>query len=314
MDSFLDRFCIIFLTFGSQNVRGTVLKVGLAQMWSVPNITQNTLNIVEWIEKANSQGVQVLAFPECAISSYNISYIKTLSAANFDEAAEKISQASKKYGIAVVVGTPGYYKPGDRAFPSANGRLFNQAWIFDENGRLMYRYSKQGLAGWDGQGDSAWAAPGYELSTFSLLGVNMSVMICHDSRFPEITRLPVMAGARLVFMISDEAASPSKEDNYKAQIQARAEENMVWVAHVNTPYFPGCLPSNPVCSHGQSLFASPNGNVTESPIGSVTEEELLVYALDIAEASAGNTMEALRSDYSYHSWWQQALSHIGHAV
>jgi predicted amidohydrolase len=60
-------------------------------------------------------------------------------------------------------------------------------------------------------------------------------MICHDERYPEIFRIPVLAGAKLGIYISCESKTPlQKQDNYRSQVMARAVENQIAVVHCNT--------------------------------------------------------------------------------
>ena len=86
-----------------------------------------------------------------------------------------------------------------------------------ETGKVRERYHKVQLA-------EAWPDPGDHLSVFRLKGVPCSIIICHDERYPELVRLPVLAGSRVVFYLSHE--SPISQEHklgpYRAQIQARA--------------------------------------------------------------------------------------------
>eukprot|EP00663_Eupelagonemidae_sp_cell21sb_P003917 gene3917-3955_t len=237
------------------------ITVALAQMWSEPSIDANVGAMEKWIARAAAADAQLIAFPECAVTSYNVSYIKTVTRQELESAESRIAAACEAHGITAIVGSPGYYSPGDRGYNS------------------------------DSAGKIAWAAPGSELSVFSVAGVNVSVMICHEVRFPELTRLPVMAGA---------------------QVQARAVENVVWVAHVNTPYAKGCTEHEVECSHGQSLFASPYCN-TSIPIASITDEELAVHTLDTTQAHRSYAVESLRRDYGWGKWWSDAVARVGYA-
>ena len=49
------------------------------------------------------------------------------------------------------------------------------------------------------------AARGNHIALFELEGVLSTLIICHDERYPELVRLPVMKGARLVFYLSWES-------------------------------------------------------------------------------------------------------------
>src|SRR5262249_47562440 len=151
---------------------------------------------------------------------YFADYVKTLTAEQLTRAEEAICRACKRLGIWAVVGMP--VRDG--------GKLYNSAVVIDSSGRVRERYHKVQLAG-------AWPDPGDHLSVFRVKGVPCSIIVCHDERYPELVRLPVLAGARLIFYLSHE--SPVTQEHklipYRAQIQARAVENNVFVAHANAP-------------------------------------------------------------------------------
>ena len=114
----------------------------------------------------------------------------------------------------------------------------NTILVVDEKGRCVCRQSKRQLVPTDD-----WATPGYEILVFRIAGgTPCCAIICHDVRHPELVRLPVLKGARVVFYCSWETSHDDKPialDNveelavYRAQVQARAVENGVWLVHSN---------------------------------------------------------------------------------
>src|SRR5581483_2654468 len=134
----------------------------------------------------------------------------------------------------------------------------------------------------------AWPDAGDHLSVFRVKGVPCSIIICHDERYPELVRLPVLAGSRVVFYLSHE--SPVTQEHklgpYRAQIQARAAENSVFVAHANAP-----ANADATGSHGQSRLIDPDGNLIQE--ASIFREEVLVGTLDLARATAANARRSL---------------------
>ena len=87
-----------------------------------------------------------------------------------------------------------------------------------------------------------WASPGHDMLVFRVAGTPCCAIICHDIRHPELVRLPVLQGARVVFYCSWETSANddyiSLDDTeelavYRAQVQARAVENGVWIVHAN---------------------------------------------------------------------------------
>jgi predicted amidohydrolase len=164
-------------------------------------------------------------------------------------------------------------------------------------GKVRERYHKVQLA-------EPWPDPGDHLSVFRVKGVPCSIIICHDERYPELVRLPVLAGARVVFYLSHESgvAQEHKLVPYRAQIQARAVENGVFVVHSNAP-----ANADATGSHGQSRIIDPDGNLIHE--ASMFREELLTATLDLAKATAGNAKRSLTRG-PLGAWWREGMKHV----
>ena len=65
------------------------------------------------------------------------------------------------------------------------------------------------------------------MAFFELEGAPSTVIVCHDERYPELVRLPAIAGARIIYYVSSESgiSEESKLAPYRAQMMARAVEN-----------------------------------------------------------------------------------------
>src|SRR5581483_6859734 len=127
-------------------------------------------------------------FPECALTGYFTDVISKVSAEQLADAEKQIAETCRIASIYAVVGTP--YRDGNK--------LYNSAAVFAPSGKVIERYHKVQLA-------EPWPDPGDHLSVFKVDGVPCSVIICHDERYPELVRLPVLAGARVVFYVSHES-------------------------------------------------------------------------------------------------------------
>ncbi|MDR3633361.1 MAG: carbon-nitrogen hydrolase family protein, partial [Isosphaeraceae bacterium] len=131
-----------------------------------------------------------------------------------------------------------------------------------------------------------------------------SIIICHDERYPELVRLPVLAGARVVFYLSHESGprQERKVGPYRAQIQARAVENTVHVVHANAP-----ANEDLTGSHGQSRVIAPDGNIVKE--ASVFEEEVVVSNLDLSLATAANAKRSLTAG-PLSRWWEEGVKRV----
>src|SRR5439155_15365298 len=202
------------------------------------------------------------------------------------DAEAKIARACKELGLWAVVG-----------MPVRDGRkLYNSAVVIDDSGKVRERYHKVQLA-------EDWPDPGDHLSVFRVKGVPCSVIICHDERYPELVRLPVLAGARVVFYLSHESplAQENKLGPYRAQIQARAVENSVFVVHANAP-----ANADTSGSHGQSRVIAPDGNLIQE--ASMFREEVVSATLSLRQATAANARRSLNGPLG--AWMREGLKHV----
>eukprot|EP00940_MAST-03C_sp_MAST-3C-sp2_P001147 g1147.t1 len=196
--------------------------------------------------------------------------------------------------------------------------------VIDENGREIGRHNKMQLV----PDDEPWASPGNELSVFELSGIPLSVIVCHDKRYPELCRIPVLGGSRLIVYISAEAYhddlpltnikrgwSRERFDEerrvYRAQSQARAVENRVWLLKSNYAGVPSTPASDAVGlvgSHGGSCIISPTGIVSVE--AGVYEETLVCDEIDLGESDAFYAKKSLLADYKFSPFWKEAAASI----
>jgi predicted amidohydrolase len=263
------------------------LRVAAVQMRSSRDLDANVTRTIERLRECVAKKVQVAVFPECSVTGYFGDLIPTLSAGQLQAAEEKIARACKELGIAAVIGTP----------HRTRGKLFNSAVVINAQGKVVERYHKVQLA-------ERWPDPGDHLSVFNLEGVPCSIIICHDERYPELVRLPVLAGARVIFYLSHE--SPIQREHklgpYRAQIQARAVENTVYVVHANAPANPDATGS-----HGQSRLITPDGNILQE--ASLFQEEIITATFEMKQATAGNARRSITRGPLI-GWWKEGLKHV----
>ncbi|MBI1785005.1 carbon-nitrogen hydrolase family protein, partial [Candidatus Sumerlaeota bacterium] len=226
------------------------LKVASIQMAISDDVDANLARILRGIDEAAQAGARVVIFPETALSGFNKDTIEKMDWNRLQEKRDAIAARAKERNIYVLYGS---------ATPSGEPRPFNSAILTGPDGREIMRYHKMA--------PEAWFQPGDHLALFEIDGVKCTVMICHDERMPEITRLPVLSGAVVCFYISYEINSIEsalrKAEGYRAQLIARATENGIWICQANGI---GPLGESENKSLGQSRFVDPGGKViAEAP-------------------------------------------------
>ena len=264
------------------------LRVAAIQFRSTRDLEKNAAQIRHHLESAKADGARVAVFPECALTGYfDSAYFEQITAEQLAQAEQEIAAACKEFDIYAIVGTP----------TRDGSRLLNSALVIDPQGRIIERYHKLQLA-------ETWPVEGDHLSVFPIDGVRCSIIICHDERYPELVRLPVLAGARIIFYISHESGlrSEHKIDPYRAQIQARAVENTVFVVQANAP-----ANEDLTGSHGQSRIIAPDGQIVEE--ASMFGEDVVTATLELSHATGNMAQKSLRRG-PLRKWWAAGVESV----
>lgn len=267
------------------------LRVASIQMEVTGQLERNLARILRGIEEAAQKGAQVALFPECALSGFAKEVVAARNDAALEKAMDEIAQSAAQHHLYVIYGC---------ATPSGKDRPYNSALVIGPDGQEITRYHKMFAEN--------WFAPGDHLALFEIAGIPCTVIVCHDERFPELVRIPVLAGARICFYISYEIngreSALRKAEGYRAQLIARAVENNIWVVQSNGI---GPLPEGEKLSLGQSRIVSPGGIVLdEAP---KLEDHMLVQDIHPSEASRGNALETARNPL-LQQWYQSAQALI----
>jgi len=258
---------VFLLTFlAATQARAAQIKVACVQMRLSNNMATNVNNTVAQIAAEASQGTRVVVFPEFSLTGYDPSVAPTIQQPAIDNALATVAGACATHNVYAIVGTP-YYE---------NGVRYNAAVVLGPDGSAIERYYKVHVV-------ESYCTDGNRLAFFHIDGVPATIFICHDERYPELMRIPVLGGARIAFYISFESdASSGKNFNYRCQIVGRAVENQAWVVACNAPTGNDCGDS-----HGESRIIGPDGTVHQ-------------------EAGAAETVirHTLDSDQSSNAWAQ----------
>lgn len=264
-----------------------IFKVASVQMRSSRDLNANIRATIGHLKQCAEKGAEVAAFPECSLTGYYEDTARGSNPQRIEEAIRAVAAACAEHRIAAILGSATWREK----------KLFNSAIVIDAKGAVIERYHKVQLA-------EDWPVGGDHLSVFHLNGVPCSIIVCHDERYPELVRLPVLAGARVVFYLSHESGVKfeSKIGPYRAQIQARAVENSVFIVHANAP-----ANTDSTGSHGHSRLIAPDGNILKE--ASVYQEEVLVGALDLAQATARNALGSVRRG-PLTRWYEEGVRHV----
>jgi predicted amidohydrolase len=277
--------CAIVLPVSAAD--GPALTVATVQMRSSRDLSNNVARISEFIRESAAKGARVVVFPECALTGYFENVVTNVTPAQLTEAETQVAKACRESNVYAVLGTVHHQ----------DKKLFNSAVIIGPQGNVITRYHKIQLA-------EGWPQAGEQLVLFKIDDVPCSIIICHDERYPELVRLPVLAGAQLIFYISHESGlnEERKINPYRAQIQARAVENTVYVVQANAP-----ANQDRSGSHGHSRIIAPDGNLLGE--ASVFDEDVLTATLHLNKATRANARNSLGRG-PLRDWWRDGIKRV----
>lgn len=298
--------CGLALPALAQSPLPRTVKAAAAQILTdTHDLQRNQRKIMDSIRQAKSRACDIVLFHEGCLTGYpNREQLESLDFALVRQAELEIRDLAKELKIAVLLGSTG----------EQDEQYLNYVLVIDEHGRLLGHYDKTWRAG-----EPHYCAGGGPV-VFTIAGVEATVIICHDLRYPELVRLSVAAGARIVFIANNESGitSENKLLGYRSMQISRATENLVYSVMSNSPADPHNIERHN-CSHGNSLIVDPLGNVIDE--AGVFEERLVIAELSLAEASASTVTRTLGQNAglqklygiaceneAYAAWMQAGLS------
>ena len=222
------------------------LQVSCVQMHWARSLEFNLERTLHYIRAAAAEGSRVVLFPEANLTSYYFPHVVKLDRRKVSAALSKTRDAAKRRGMWVIVGT----------IQPSKDRFLNIAHVINPAGQIVHEYAKVNLAGQD---EKRYCRGGDKLSLFEIDGILCTLVICRDGRHPELYRIPVMAGAQVLFhpsCSSDEIEAVCwKRTSGRAQ-QPVGPNSRIFHCAANTI---GESPDGKQTSSGSSFIREPNG-------------------------------------------------------
>jgi len=157
-------------------------------------------------------------------------------------------------------------------------RVYNTAYVFDPNGQQIAKHRKMHLFDIDVKGgqrffESDTLSPGNSVTVFSTPFCKMGLCICYDFRFPELARLMVDAGAKVILVPAafNMTTGPA---HWELLFRQRAVDNQVYTVGVA----PARDPAASYQSWGHSIVCSPWGEVL---MQADEKESVAITSLDL---------------------------------
>jgi len=243
------------------------LRVAAVQMKFAPTIGGNLATIERLLAEAARRRADVVLFPECAVTGYGYDF-SSLKPRDVRSALRSVGQMAARHSVNLLIGSPVF----------GHGKLYNGLVAFDRRGEAVYCYAKCQLT----DSDRRFFTPGGAIALFEIDGVPVTTVICHERRYPELVRLAVMAGAKILFHPNagmDRPAVSRKKRGGRDGIAARAFENAIYYVFANSVGPQG----GGLWSAGDSKIVAPDERVLQ--LADNRSEAVIVATLDLARAT-----------------------------
>lgn len=209
------------------------LKIAVVQQKSIPrNFTKNIEISIAIMNKAKSDGADLVLFPECFITGYELPISNEEALPDDCTFIKEICDKAAELKIGVVI----------TALTKGKEKARNSAFLIDKSGTIIMKYDKVHTCDFSYE---SCLESGEEFIVGNFQGVNIGIMICYDREYPESARVLMMKGAEVILV-------PNDCGSMRPRVQAlstRAYENMVGVVMANPPGINagGSCAFSPIC-------------------------------------------------------------------
>ena len=246
---------------------GRTLRIALAQINpTVGDLEGNARLIIDWIGRAREQRVDIVCFPELAITGYPPEDLVLKPAFVRDNLKQLDVVVKATKGISAVVG-----------FVDEEGDIYNAA-AFMHDGELKAVYHKVFLPNYGVFDEQRYYEPGHRCPIFELDGVRIGVTVCEDCWYPSGPMAwEAHHSAQVMININGSPYHAGKRAPREAMVAGRAADYGAFIAWVNT-----VGGQDELVFDGNSVFFGPHGQVLAH--ASSFREELLVCDVNVGAA------------------------------
>ena len=265
--------------------KASTIRVAAAQIqaFGLEQAEQSLAAVGRAVQQAAESEVDLLVLPECAYPAYLIRSVDAYRAADVLPPSEYIitlARLARKNKLHIVSGS----------IEDVGTHLYNSAVLIDSAGQEVGTYRKSFL--W--AADNLYFKPGERISVFETALGRIGMVICADTRAPEIIAKQIMDGARVIAMPTcwvNVATEPGCYENPQPEflISARAREFDVPFVCANKYG----METAKVGYCGRSIIADRTGALLAEAPGDA--ETLLVGEIELPERDPGHAPELWES-------------------
>ena len=255
-----------------------IVKVGLVQMYCVPDKKENFRKVEKMILEAADRGAQIVCLQELFHMIYfcyeeNHDYFN-LAETKDSDTLRQLSTLARQKRIVLII--PYFEK-------RAEGIYHNSALVVDVDGSIKGNYRKNHIPDDPGYYEKFYFTPGDTgYMTVKTHYANIGVLICWDQWYPEAARITSMMGAEILFYPTaigwedheDRELRKIQQEAWICMQRSHAIANGVYVVAVNRV-------GREKLTHfwGHSFMCDPAGKILSQ--AGQEEETVLVQELDM---------------------------------
>ncbi len=237
------------------------MKVAQLQTHVFTDKKANLTELESKLEQLEGQGIDLVTLGEMFNCPYETGMFPKYAEKEGGESWQFCSILAKKHHI--------YLAAGSMPEVDDAGNVYNTAYVFDREGNQIAKHRKVHLFDIDIEGgqtfkESDTLAPGNHYTVFDTEFGKIGMMICFDIRFPELSRLMVQDGAKVILVPAafNMTTGPA---HWELSFRARALDNQCYFIGTS-----GARDENASYhAWGHSIFVSPWGEV----VGELDEKE-----------------------------------------
>ena len=230
------------------------IKIAAIQMSTVADKMENVRTVKTYLEKIKDENPDFVILPEMFCCPYQTENFPIYAEKEGGPVWQQLSGYAKQYGI--------YLIGGSMPEKDAEGNVYNTSYIFDREGKQIGKHRKVHLFDIDVKGgqtfkESDTLTAGDSDTVFDT-EFGKIVMLCFDIRFPELSRMMVNDGAKVIFVPAafNMTTGPA---HWELSFRTRALDNQI--------YMVGCAPARDITagyiSWGHSIVTNPWGAVVD---------------------------------------------------
>ena len=242
-----------------------MFKLALCQLKGSYDKEESRQTVRRYVTEAASNGADVIALPEMWDCPYSNDYFREYAETADGETVKFMSDLAAELDV---------YLIGGSISEIDDDKVYNTAFCFDREGRMIGRHRKTHLFDIDVEGgirfmESDTLTAGDSATVIDTEFGKIGVAICYDVRFPELFRRMTLDGARMVILPAafNMTTGPAHWD---ITMRARALDNQIFFA-ANSP---ARDEEGIYVAYGNSCIVSPWGDF----IAHADEKECILYA------------------------------------